>query len=144
MTDSNNEIIALISPNEAGDRSLRLLHGKTISTYMTGNPSSMARAGAANNVALQVAMANDVAVSYPGSVPIGLNGQMIGAITVSGSGGQPTDEACANSGLAKIQSRITQSRPVVAPGAGRGGAPGAAPAAGGRGGAPAAAAGRGG
>jgi len=50
-------------------------------------------------------IAGDVAVSYPGSVPIIVGNDMIGAITVSGSQNN-TDEVCADAGLSKIQARL--------------------------------------
>ena len=105
VTDSANELVVLVSPNESGMRSLRLMHGKSISVYMTGKASSNARAASATNPALAARIADDVAVSYPGSVPIYVGDDMIGAITVSGSSNN-TDEVCANAGLSKIQARL--------------------------------------
>jgi uncharacterized protein GlcG (DUF336 family) len=105
VTDAANEIVVLISPNAAGMRSLRLLKGKAVTPYMTGKPSSAARELARTDPVIAGRIAADVAVGYPGSVPIVVAGEMIGAITVSGSQ-KNTDEACANAGLSKIQSRL--------------------------------------
>jgi uncharacterized protein GlcG (DUF336 family) len=41
-----------------------------------------------------------------GSIPILLNGEMIGALAVSGAPGGDKDEPCAAAGLAKIQDRL--------------------------------------
>ena len=87
------------------ERSLRLLKGKAVTPYMTGKPSSAARELARTDPVIAGRIAADVAVGYPGSVPIVVGGDMIGAITVSGSQNN-TDEVCANAGLAKIQSRL--------------------------------------
>jgi uncharacterized protein GlcG (DUF336 family) len=105
VTDSANEIVVLISPNAAGMRSLRLLKGKAVTPYMTGKPSSAARGLAATDPVIAGRIAADVAVGYPGSVPIIVGGEMIGAITVSGSQIN-NDEACANAGLSKVQARL--------------------------------------
>ena len=105
VTDSANEIVVLISPSAAGMRSLRLLKGKAVTPYMTGKPSSAARALARTDPVIANRIAGDVAVGYPGSVPIVVAGEMIGAITVSGSQSN-TDEVCANAGLGKIQARL--------------------------------------
>ena len=105
VTDAAGEIVVLISPNAAGMRSLRLLKGKAVTPYMTGKPSSAARELARTDPVIAGRIAADVAVGYPGSVPIVVGGDMIGAITVSGSQNN-TDEVCANAGLAKIQSRL--------------------------------------
>jgi uncharacterized protein GlcG (DUF336 family) len=105
VTDAASEIVVLISPNAAGMRSLRLLRGKAVTPYMTGKPSSAARELARADPVIANRIANDVAVGYPGSVPIVVAGEMIGAITVSGSQIN-TDEVCANAGLAKVQARL--------------------------------------
>jgi uncharacterized protein GlcG (DUF336 family) len=105
LTDAGGEIVALVSPNAAGMRSLRLLKGKAVTPYMTGRPSSAARELARTDPVIAARIAADVAVGYPGSVPIVVAGEMIGAITVSGSQIN-NDEACANAGLAKIQARL--------------------------------------
>ena len=105
VTDAANEIVVLVSPNAAGMRSLRLLKGKAVTPYMTGKPSSAARTLARTDPVIAGRIAADVAVGYPGSVPIVVGSDMIGAITVSGSQNN-TDEVCANAGLAKIQSRL--------------------------------------
>jgi uncharacterized protein GlcG (DUF336 family) len=105
VTDSANEIVVLISPNAAGMRSLRLLKGKAVTPYMTGKPSSAARGLAATDPVIAGRIANDVAVGYPGSVPIIVGNDMIGAITVSGSQIN-NDEVCANAGLSRIQARL--------------------------------------
>jgi uncharacterized protein GlcG (DUF336 family) len=105
VTDAANEIVVLISPNAAGMRSLRLLKGKAVTPYMTGKPSSAARGLARTDPVIADRIAGDVAMSYPGSVPIIVGNDMIGAITVSGSQNN-TDEVCANAGLSKIQTRL--------------------------------------
>jgi uncharacterized protein GlcG (DUF336 family) len=105
VTDSANEIVVLISPNAAGMRSLRLLKGKAVTPYMTGKPSSAARGLARTDPVIAGRIAGDVAVGYPGSLPIIVGNDMIGAITVSGSQNN-TDEVCANAGLSKIQARL--------------------------------------
>jgi uncharacterized protein GlcG (DUF336 family) len=105
VTDAANEIVLLISPNAAGMRSLRLLRGKAVTPYMTGKPSSAARGLAATDPVIAGRIAGDVAVGYPGSVPIIVGTDMIGAITVSGSEIN-NDEVCANAGLSKIQARL--------------------------------------
>jgi uncharacterized protein GlcG (DUF336 family) len=105
VTDSAGEIVVLISPNAAGMRSLRLLKGKAVTPYMTGRPSSAARELARTDPVIASRIAADVAVGYPGSVPVVVGGEMIGAITVSGSQ-KNTDEVCARAGLAKIQARL--------------------------------------
>ena len=105
VTDSANEIVALISPNTAGMRSLRLLKGKAVTPYMTGKPSSAARELARTDAVIAGRIAADVAVGYPGSVPIIVGNEMIGAITVSGSQIN-NDEVCANAGLDRIQARL--------------------------------------
>ena len=105
VTDAANEIIVLISPNAAGMRSLRLLRGKAVTPYMTGKPSSAARDLARTDPVIASRIAGDVAVGYPGAVPIIVGGEMIGAITVSGSQIN-NDEVCANAGLSKIQARL--------------------------------------
>jgi uncharacterized protein GlcG (DUF336 family) len=105
VTDAANEIVVLVSPNAAGMRSLRLLRGKAVTPYITGKPSSAARDLARTDAVIANRIAGDVAVGYPGSVPIIVGNDMIGAITVSGSQ-KNTDEACANAGLAKIQTRL--------------------------------------
>jgi uncharacterized protein GlcG (DUF336 family) len=105
VTDAGGEIVVLISPNAAGMRSLRLLKGKAVTPYMTGKPSSAARGLAATDPVIAGRIAADVAVGYPGSVPIIVGGDMIGAITVSGSQIN-NDEACANAGLSKVQGRL--------------------------------------
>jgi uncharacterized protein GlcG (DUF336 family) len=105
VTDAANEIVVLISPNAAGMRSLRLLKGKAVTPYMTGKPSSAARGLARTDPVIAGRIAGDVAVGYPGSVPIIVGTDMIGAITVSGSQNN-TDEVCANAGLSKIQARL--------------------------------------
>jgi uncharacterized protein GlcG (DUF336 family) len=105
VTDAANEIVVLISPNAAGMRSLRLLKGKAVTPYMTGKPSSAARGLAATDPVIAGRIAADVAVGYPGSVPIIVGNEMIGAITVSGSQIN-NDEACASAGLAKVQARL--------------------------------------
>ena len=105
VTDSANEIVVLISPNAAGMRSLRLLKGKAVTPYMTGKPSSAARELARTDPVIAGRIAGDVAVGYPGSLPIIVGNDMIGAITVSGSQNN-TDEVCANAGLAKVQARL--------------------------------------
>jgi uncharacterized protein GlcG (DUF336 family) len=105
VTDSANEIVVLISPNAAGMRSLRLLKGKAVTPYMTGKPSSAARDLARTDPVIANRIDGDVAVGYPGSVPIVVGNEMIGAITVSGAQNN-TDEACANAGLSKIQALL--------------------------------------
>lgn len=105
VTDSANEIVVLISPNAAGMRSLRLLKGKAVTPYMTGKPSSAARELARTDPVIAGRIAADVAVGYPGSVPIIVGNDMIGAITVSGSQIN-NDEACANAGLVRVQARL--------------------------------------
>ncbi|MBV9550332.1 MAG: heme-binding protein [Alphaproteobacteria bacterium] len=105
VTDSAGEIVVLISPNAAGMRSLRLLKGKAVTPYMTGKPSSAARDLARTDTVIANRIAGDVAVGYPGSVPIIVGNEMIGAITVSGSQNN-TDEVCANAGLSKIRARL--------------------------------------
>ena len=105
VTDSANEIVVLISPNAAGMRSLRLLKGKAVTPYMTGKPSSAARGLARTDPVIANRIAGDVAVGYPGAVPIIVGNDMIGAITVAGAQNN-TDEACANAGLSKIQARL--------------------------------------
>jgi uncharacterized protein GlcG (DUF336 family) len=105
VTDSANEIVVLISPNSAGMRSLRLLKGKAVTPYMTGKPSSAARDLARTDPVIANRIAGDVAVGYPGSVPIVVGNDMIGAITVSGAQNN-TDEACAYAGLSKIQALL--------------------------------------
>jgi uncharacterized protein GlcG (DUF336 family) len=105
VTDASNEIVVLISPNTAGVRSLHLLKGKTVSPYMTGRPSSSAREIARTDPVLATRIAADIAVGYPGSVPIIVDNEMIGAITVSGSAIN-NDEVCANAGLSKVQARL--------------------------------------
>jgi len=105
VTDSAGENIVLISPNAAGMRSLRLLRGKAVTPYMTGKPSSAARGLAATDPVIAVRIADDVAIGYPGSVPIYVGTDMIGAITVAGAQNN-TDEACASAGLAKVQARL--------------------------------------
>lgn len=105
VTDAASEIVVLISPNAAGMRSLRLLKGKAVTPYMTGKPSSAARGLAATDPVIAMRIADDVAVGYPGSVPIYVGADMIGAITVSGAQNN-TDEACANAGLSRIQARL--------------------------------------
>jgi uncharacterized protein GlcG (DUF336 family) len=105
VTDSANEIVVLISPNAAGMRSLRLLKGKAVTPYMTGKPSSAAHGLARTDPVIADRIAGDVAVGYPGSVPIIVGNEMIGAITVSGSQNN-TDEVCANAGLSKINARL--------------------------------------
>jgi uncharacterized protein GlcG (DUF336 family) len=105
VTDAANEIVVLISPNAAGMRSLRLLKGKAVTPYMTGKPSSAAHDLARTDPVIAGRIAGDVAVGYPGSVPIIVGSDMIGAITVSGAQNN-TDEACANAGLSRIQARL--------------------------------------
>ena len=105
VTDAAGEIVVLVSPNAAGMRSLRLLKGKAVTPYITGKPSSAARELARTDSVIAGRIAADVAVGYPGSVPIVVGGEMIGAITVSGSQIN-NDEACASAGLAKIQARL--------------------------------------
>lgn len=105
VTDAASEIVVMISPNAAGMRSLRLLKGKAVTPYMTGKPSSAARELARTDPVIAGRIANDVAVGYPGAVPIVVAGEMIGAITVSGSQIN-NDEVCANAGLSKIQARL--------------------------------------
>ena len=105
VTDAANEIVVLISPGAAGMRSLRLLKGNAVTPYMTGKPSSAARGLAPTDPVIANRIAGDVAVGYPGSVPIIVGNEMIGAITVSGSQNN-TDEVCANAGLSKIQARL--------------------------------------
>jgi len=105
VTDSANEPVVLITPNAAGMRSLRLLKAKAVTVYRTGKPSSQARALSATDPVIAVWGANDGAILFPGSVPIFVGNDMIGAITVSGSGIN-NDEACAQAGLTKIQSRL--------------------------------------
>lgn len=105
VTDSANEPVVLITPNAAGMRSLRLLKPKAVSIYRTGKPSSQTRALSATDPVLAVWGANDGATLFPGAVPIYVGNDMIGAITVSGSNIN-NDEACAQAGLTKIQSRL--------------------------------------
>ena len=102
---SLGEIVVLISPNAAGMRSLRLLKGKSVTPYMTGKPSSAARGLSATDPVIAVRIAEDVAIGYPGSVPIYVGPDMIGTITVAGAQNN-TDEACASAGLAKVQARL--------------------------------------
>ncbi len=105
VTDSANEPVVLITPNEAGMRSLRLLKPKAKSVYRTGKSSSQTRALSATDPVLAVWGADDGATLFPGAVPIFVGNDMIGAITVSGSGIN-NDEACAQAGLTKVQSRL--------------------------------------
>jgi uncharacterized protein GlcG (DUF336 family) len=105
VTDSANEIVVLISPNAAGMRSLRLLKGKAVTPYMTGKPSSAARDLARTDPVIANRIAGDVAVGYPGAVPIVVGSDMIGTITVSGAQNN-TDEDCANAGLSRIEARL--------------------------------------
>jgi len=105
VTDAASEIVVLITPNAAGMRSLRLLKGKAVTPYITGKPSSAARELARTDPVIAARIAGDVAVGYPGSVPIIVGNEMIGAITVSGSQIN-NDEVCANAGLSKIQARL--------------------------------------
>jgi uncharacterized protein GlcG (DUF336 family) len=105
VTDAAGEIVVLISPNAAGMRSLRLLKGKAVTPYMTGKPSSAARELARTDPVIAGRIAADVAVGYPGAVPIIVANEMIGAITVSGTQNN-TDEVCANAGLAKVLARL--------------------------------------
>jgi uncharacterized protein GlcG (DUF336 family) len=105
VADAAGEIVVLISPNAAGMRSLRLLRGKSVTPYLTGKPSSAARALAATDPVIAVRIAEDVAIGYPGSVPIVVGNDMIGTITVAGAENN-TDEACASAGLAKVQARL--------------------------------------
>jgi len=105
VTDSANEPVVLITPNEAGMRSLRLLKPKAKSIYRTGKPSSQTRGLSATDPVLAVWGADDGATLFPGAVPIFVGNDMIGAITVSGSNIN-NDEACAQAGLTKIQARL--------------------------------------
>jgi uncharacterized protein GlcG (DUF336 family) len=72
---------------------------------MTGKPSSAARDLARTDPVIANRITGDVAVGYPGSVPIIVGNDMIGAITVSGSQNN-TDEVCASAGLSKVQARL--------------------------------------
>lgn len=105
VADAAGEIVVLISPNVAGMRSLRLLKGKSVTPYMTGKPSSAARGLAATDPVIAMRIAEDVAIGYPGSVPIVVGNEMIGTITVAGAQNN-TDEACASAGLARVQARL--------------------------------------
>jgi len=45
-------------------------------------------------------------IAYAGGLPVLKNGQLVGALAVSGPGGQDQDEDCAMAGLAKIKDRL--------------------------------------
>ncbi len=50
--------------------------------------------------------ADQTLITWAGGLPLSVDGQVIGAVGVSGAPGGEKDEACATAGLAKVAGRL--------------------------------------
>jgi uncharacterized protein GlcG (DUF336 family) len=115
VTDAANEPVVLLSGDSAGMRSLHLMKPKPVSVYMHKVASSNARELAKTDPQLAELIKGDAAILFGGALPILVNGELIGVITVSGTPNGTIDEACGQAGLDKIAARLTMPGGVVRP-----------------------------
>lgn len=108
VTDSAGVPIAMISGDGAAAITQRIAMGKAQTVLKYKMSSGEAAAKAKTDTAMMAQMTADPMLGPPrqGSIPILLNGEMIGALAVSGAPGGDKDEPCAAAGLAKIQDRL--------------------------------------
>jgi uncharacterized protein GlcG (DUF336 family) len=115
VTDAANEPVVLLSGDGAGMRSLHLMKPKPVSVYMHKTASSNAREEAKTDPQLADLIKGDSAITFGGALPIMVNGEMVGVITVSGTPNGTIDEACGQAGLDKIAARLKMPDGVVRP-----------------------------
>lgn len=106
--DSEGVPIALISGDSAAAITQRIASGKAEIALKMKMTSGEAADRAKNDHAFMARLMADPAMGSPrqGGIPILVNGEVVGAIAVSGAPSGALDEPCARAGLAKIQDRL--------------------------------------
>jgi uncharacterized protein GlcG (DUF336 family) len=115
VTDAANEPVVLLSGDHAGMRSLHLMKPKPVSVYMHKTASSNAKDEAKTDPQLAELIKGDGAITFGGALPILVNGDLIGVITVSGTPNGTMDEECGQAGLDKIAAQLKMPDGVVKP-----------------------------
>jgi uncharacterized protein GlcG (DUF336 family) len=88
---------------------------KPVSVYMHKTASSNAKDEAKTDPQLAELIKGDGAITFGGALPILVNGDLIGVITVSGTPNGTMDEECGQAGLDKIAAQLKMPDGVVKP-----------------------------
>ncbi|HEX3754092.1 MAG TPA: heme-binding protein [Rhizomicrobium sp.] len=107
VTDSAAVPIALVTGNDGAAITQRIAMGKSqlVVKYKTASTDAVAKAKSDSAFRDELAANPLIVAARPGGLPIMLNGQFVGTISVSGTPDGHDDE-CAKAGLDKIQSRL--------------------------------------
>ncbi len=106
VDDSAGGTVAFLLGDGAQPRMQTFATSKLVSVIKYKIASSAAAERAKTEPELAAAIAADRAVGLPGAVPILVGGEFIGGIAVAGASSSLADEACAKTGVEKVQARL--------------------------------------
>ncbi len=106
VDDSAGGTVVFLLGDGAQPRMQTFATSKLVSVIKYKIASSAAAERAKTEPDLAAAIAADRAVGLPGAVPILVGGEFIGGIAVAGASSSLADEACAKTGVEKVQARL--------------------------------------
>ena len=117
VVDSAAAPIAMVSGDGAAVITQRIASGKAVMAVKIKQPTGEVAARARDDQALMASLTADTAMGPPrqGGLPIRQNGEVVGAIAVSGAPSGAQDEPCARAGLTLIEARLAAGGASAAP-----------------------------